>query len=85
MLLHRYDWYDSNYGSSYTARKEEHVARILGTQYNAPYGGSSSLDGSDGRKFGREEEGGEQQQQQRAGQKGIFARNPHHQSLKAAA
>ena len=80
-----YEWYDSNYGSSYTARKEEHVARILGTQYNSPYGGSSVLGGSDGRKYGRAEQGSEQGQQNRAGQKEIFARKPLHQSLKDAA
>ena len=53
-----YDWYDSNYGSSYTARKEEQAARILGTRYTAnpadpqpaadPSASSSSQLGEDG-------------------------------------
>jgi len=30
----RYNWYDSNYGSTYTARKEEHVSRILGSRFH---------------------------------------------------
>jgi hypothetical protein len=34
----RYQWYDSNYGSSYTARNEEHASRILGTAFKAPSG-----------------------------------------------
>ena len=44
----RYDWYDSNYGSSYTARKEEHVARILGTRFENSAGQRGDSDNGDG-------------------------------------
>ena len=68
---HRYDWYDSNYGSSYTARKEEHAARILGTSFKSDQPPMQDT-GSSERKWGRSSpnQGGQQAQQQ----KGIFAR-----------
>ena len=52
----RYNWYDSNYGSSYTARKEEHVARILGSRFHqVGEGQDEEQEGSDD-----EEDDGEQ-------------------------
>lgn len=48
MCWRRYDWYDSNYGSSYTARKEEHVARILGTRFENSAGQRGESETGDG-------------------------------------
>jgi len=61
-MAYRYDWYDSNYGSSYTARKEEHVSRILGTSYD--YDGQLENTGpfTQGREWGREGDGGHEGQ-----------------------
>ena len=59
----RYDWYDSNYGSSYTARKEEHVARMLGTRFSDTSAGPRGESGGEV-QLGREDEMEHAQQQQ---------------------
>ena len=61
----RYEWYDSNYGSSYTARKEEHVARMLGTRFSDTSAGTQGEPGRGGQvQFEREDEREHGQHQQ---------------------